>query len=202
MSTLVPYLVANALFPRTRQAVLGLLFGHPDRSFYLREIAASVGGGLGQVQRELKQLSDAGIIRRFSQGQHVYFQADSGCPVFEELRGLVTKTVGAAGALSTALELLADKIAVAFVHGSVARGQQQVRSDIDLFIVGDVSFREVTMALRDAETDLRREINPTVYPPAELQNKLAAGNHFLRTVMKAEKIFVIGGEDELGKLAQ
>ena len=194
--------MANALFPRTRQAVLGLLFGHPDRSFYLREIAASVGGGLGQVQRELKQLSDAGIIRRFSQGQHVYFQADSGCPVFEELRGLVTKTVGAAGALSTALELLADKIAVAFVHGSVARGQQQVRSDIDLFIVGDVSFREVTMALRDAETDLRREINPTVYPPAELQNKLAAGNHFLRTVMKAEKIFVIGGEDELGKLAQ
>ncbi len=192
--------MAVALFPRARRALLGLLHGHPDRAFYLREIAARVGAGMGQVQRELERLTRAGILRRFEQGRHVYFQADLRCPVFDELRGLVVKTMAGADHLRQALRELADRIEVAFVFGSVARGDDRAESDLDLMVVGDVSLQEVVTAIAPVQRTLGREINPTVYPTQELRAKLKDGNHFLSAVFAGEKIFVIGTQDELGKL--
>lgn len=201
MGTLLPDVVAEALFPRTRQAVLALLFGHPDERFYLRQITAIVGAGVGQVQRELERLARGGIIRRTREGRHVYFQANRDCAVYDELRGLVTKSLGVAPVLSATLKALADRILVAFVYGSVARGDERAASDLDLMVIGEVTFHEIASAVRQAESTLRREIHPTVYPAAEFRRTLAEGNHFLRSVMQSEKIFLIGDEDELGKLA-
>ena len=192
--------MAVALFPQTRRALLGLLYGVPDRAFYLREIAAQVGSGMGQVQRELGRLSRTGILRRFEQGRHVFYQADRRCPIFEELRGLVVKTVAGADHLRQALSELEDRIAVAFVFGSVARGEDSAESDLDLFVVGAVSLQEVVTAIDPLERTLGRQINPTVYPPEELRSKLAGGHHFLTAVLADEKIFVIGTQNELGEL--
>ena len=126
--------MAVALLPQTRRALLGLLYGLPDRAFYLREIAAQVGSGMGQVQRELARLAEAGILRRFERGRHVFYQADRRCPAFEELRGLIVKTVAGADHLRHALTELEDRIAVAFVFGSVARGEDRAESDLDLLV--------------------------------------------------------------------
>lgn len=193
--------LANVLFSKTRRAVLGLVLSHPDRAFYLREIVKLTGLGIGQLQREFEQLTTAGIIRRFEQGRHVYFQADRKCPVYDELRGIILKTVGVADELRRALSPLRDRIRVAFIFGSVARGNENSDSDLDLMVIGEVTLAQVVEAVRGSEASLLRPVNPSVYPVKEFMTKLAANQHFLTSVMDREKILLIGDQDDLAALS-
>jgi predicted nucleotidyltransferase len=199
-TTGTPLSLSGALFGQTRRAVLALLYGHPEEAYYLRQIVRATGLGLGAVQREVLRLSAAGIIRRSVRGRQVYYQANRECPVFPELKSLVVKTVGVGDVLRSALMSLADKIKVALIYGSIARGGERPGSDVDLLIVGGVSFHDVVSALSSAQKTLAREVNPTVYPPSEFRGKLAAGHHFLTSVMRQEKTFLIGDERELARL--
>ncbi len=194
--------VASSIFPKARRVILGLLYGQHDRAFYLREIVALTGLGVGHVQREVKRLSEAGIIVRTERGRHVYFQADRRCPIYTELRGIVTKTVGAVAVLREALAPIAGRIAAAFIYGSVARGEEHQASDLDLLIVGDVTFSDVVSAIKTAEPKLHRSINATVFPVGEFSAKLAARHHFLTSVMKGDKTFVLSNIDELGHILE
>jgi predicted nucleotidyltransferase len=192
-----------ALFGATRQAVLRLLFGHTDQRFYQRQIIRSVRLGSGTVQRELQQLVGAGILARTVEGRQTYFQASRACPVFEELRGLIRKTFGVAEVLQRGLAVLGAKIQLAFVYGSMATGGETSRSDVDVMVVGEkLSMDDVVPALADAQRDLAREVNPSVYRTAEFCRKLAQGQHFLSSVVSGPKIFLIGDENELAGLAQ
>jgi uncharacterized protein len=193
--------IANALFSKSQASVLALLYGHPDESFYLRQIVQLTGLGLGHGQRELERLTTGGIIERTIRGRHVYFRANPQCPVFAELRSLVTKTFGPVGLLRLSLAPLKFEIRCAFIFGSVVRGEEEQASDLDLMVVGNTSLQRVVTAIRDSEVRLHRPINPIIYPPAEFRAKLRAGNHFLRTVVAGEKLFVIGNADELDTLS-
>lgn len=195
-------LLGTTLFGKTRRAVLALLYGHPDESFYLRQIARTTGAGMGALQRELNQLAAAGIIRRSEIGAQAFFKANADCPVFHELRNLIIKTFGVADVLRTALSPLADKIQTAFIFGSMVSGDIKQGSDLDVMIIGKIEFAGVVAALSPAQETLAREINPSVYPPAEFRSKLAEGHHFLKTVSSAPKIFFIGNENELEELAR
>ncbi len=104
--------------------------------------------------------------------------------------------------LRAALGPLAERIRLALVYGSVARGQPTRTSDVDVLVVGEVSFPEIVTALGPAQQELRREVNPTVYPADEFQSKIAAGHHFLMRVLEQPKIFLIGDNNELAGLAQ
>jgi len=194
--------LSETLFGKTRRAVLSLLYSHIDDAFYLREIVRIVGAGLGAVQRELKQLSDAGIIQRIIRGRQVYYQANPQCPVFAELKALVMKTVGVAGVIQAALVPLADRIRIAAIYGSVARSEEHRGSDVDLLVVGEATFADVVSALDQAQSILNREINPTVYPIGEFQSKLSAGHHFLSTIVGKPMVFLIGDKRELARLAK
>jgi DNA-binding transcriptional ArsR family regulator len=191
---------ATVLFGKTRRSVLALLFGHPDEAFHMRQIARLAGVGQGAVQRELRRLSRAGIVTRRVEGRHVYYQANPGCPIFAELRGIVVKTMGIADVLRTALAGVADSIRFAFLYGSVVRGSFQLSSDVDVLVVGRVTFAEVVAALAPTQEMLQREVNPSVYPPEEFQKKLMDGNHFLTTVIHEPKVFLVGGENELAEV--
>ena len=193
--------LSSILFGKARRAILSLLYGHSDESFYLRQIVRATGVGLGPVQRELKQLADVGIIRRSAQGRQVYFQANPDSPIFKELKSLITKTAGVSDTLRAALAPVKDRINIALIYGSVARGEENHRSDVDLLIVGDIAFVDVVRALRSAQETLGREINPTVYPVAEFRSRVAEEHYFIRNVLSGEKIFVIGDEDDLKRLA-
>ena len=192
--------IGSALFGKTRRAILALLFGHPERSFYLRQIVRAAQAGVGAVQRELQQMTAVGILTRAHSGRQVYFQANPQCPVFNELRQLMAKTAGVGEVLKSALLALEDRIACAFIFGSMASGRWVEGSDIDLMVVGRLDFGEVAAALHPVQERLGREINPTVYPEEEFRAKLAAGHHFLSTVLTGEKLFLVGGADELEKL--
>jgi uncharacterized protein len=192
--------LSAALFGQTRRAVLALLYGHPDQSYYLRQMVRSAGLGLGAAQREVKRLSQAGILLRTVRGNQVLYQANPECPIYEELKGLMVKTTGVADVLRAALATLTGRIRVAFVYGSLAKLSQRNGSDVDLMVIGDPAFGKVVSALGSAQETLAREVNPTVYSVAEFRSKLKEGHHFLTEVSEGEKIFLIGDERELARL--
>jgi predicted nucleotidyltransferase len=194
--------ISQTLFGKTRRAVLSLLYSHVDEAFYLRQIVRVAGVGLGAVQRELKLLSDAGIIQRIVRGRQVYYQANPQCPVFGELKALVIKTVGIAAIVQAALAPLADRIRIAGIYGSIARSEEHRGSDVDLLVVGKVTFAEIVSALDQAQKTINREINPTVYPVDEFQSKLSAGHHFLSTIVGKPMFFLFGDKRELARLAK
>lgn len=194
--------LATTLFPESRRAILGLLFSHPDEAFYLRQVVDLAGLAVGQTQRELKRLTAAGIVERSEQGRHVYFRANRVCPIYDELRGIAVKTTGAVAVIEAALAPLADRIVVAFVFGSVARGEENRASDIDLMVIGDASFAEVSRAVLAAERTLRREINLVVYPVREFQAKARQGHSFVARVIVGGKLFVGGSARELDALLE
>lgn len=199
-----PDLVSRVLFGSTRREVLALLLGRPDERFYLREILRAVGRGSGGVQRELKQLVEAGLVQREARGHQVYFSANRGAAIFPELQGIIEKTAGAVDVLRASLAALLGqgRVELAFVYGSVASGKKTARSDVDLLIVGDVLLTEVVPALRAAEARLGREVNPTVYPPKEFRDKVKRGAPFLKRIVAGPKLFVAGDEHDLARLAR
>jgi predicted nucleotidyltransferase len=181
--------------------VLALLLLHPEESTHVREIARAIGKAPGTLLRELNALAAAGVLVRKPLGNQVHFQANPACPIYEDLRSILKKTVGVADVLREALAPLAPKIRAAFVYGSVARGEERAGSDLDLMVVGDARFADVVAALAPAQEALRREVNPNVYPALEFRKKLAARDPFLGRVLAERKIFIIGGDDDLGKPA-
>ena len=191
-----------SLFSKTRQALLGLLYARADEEHLQENLIQFAGLGRGTVQRELEFLARAGVVRRTLRGRQVYFQANSESPIYAELRGLVVKTGGVADALRAALVPLAERIQVAFIYGSVAKGQERRASDVDVMVIGEVSFAETSEALGSAQKSIGREVNPSVYAPADFRKKLAAKHHFLSSVLKSEKIFLIGDDRELARLAK
>lgn len=193
--------LGSVLFGKTRRAVLSLLFCHPDRSFYFRQIARAANAGSGAVQREINRLTSAGIIQKTISGKQVYYQINPNCPIHDELKGLIIKTSAIGDTLRTAISSIQDQIRVAFVFGSAARGDFRSQSDIDLMVIGDVSFEQISTALIPAQDQLNREINPNVYPVSEFKRKSAEGHHFLSSILNEKKFFLIGNEDELKKLA-
>ena len=192
--------LADLLFGRTRGAVLALLYGRADQSFYTREIAREVDASVGAVQRELENLSKVGLILRKSVGSQVYYQANRETPIFREMRALINKTIGIFGVLRSALRPLSKQIIAAFVYGSVAREQETAQSDVDLMVVGKATLDQVLSRVSTTEKAIGRSINPTVYSVAEFKSKLATENHFLTSVLKGQKVFLLGDEDELRKM--
>ncbi len=191
----------DVLFGKARGAILGLLYEHSDESFYYRQVARELDSlSTGTLQRELDTLTQLGLIERSALGKQVFYRANQSHPVFPELRALVGKTVGAISMLRSSLGALAKRISVAFIYGSMARGEEIAESDVDLMVIGKATLEEVLGTLSDIELSIRRAISPTVYSVAEFKAKLDSGNHFLNSVVRGDKIFLIGDENELGKM--
>ena len=190
--------IADALFSKGRQRVLGVLFGNPGRSFYANEVIALAGSGTGAVQRELIRLEATGLVTATRVGKQKHYQANAAAPVFEELRGLVLKTSGLADVLRTALAPLIGQIGVAFVYGSVAKKQDTAKSDIDLMVVSDsLTYADLFGALEESANRLGRKVNPTVYSTQELAKRRKQGNAFVTRVLAQPKIWLIGGERDI-----
>lgn len=191
-------ILSSTLFGRARGAVLAVLFGHVGESFYLRQLARRTEIALGPVQREIRQLVNAGLVKKEMLGKRTLYSANQASPVFGEMKSLVAKTVGMHDVLAEALSPLRKKIHLAFVYGSVARSAETERSDVDMMIVGDVDFATVVKTLADAQKTLNRELNPTVYSAREFAGKLQG--HFLKAVIAEKKLFLIGDESVLREL--
>ncbi len=187
-----PKQIGPTLFPAARLAVLRWLTDTED-GLHLRELERRSGLNKHGLARELHALRDAGILVSKRVGNQIIYRLNPDCPIYDELRSIVRKTVGLAGVLRQALEPFANRIDLAYVYGSFARGEMRPDSDVDLMIVGAVSLREVSSAIRLAGRTLRRVVNPTSYAPDEYQAELHKEDSFVARVHNASRIDVIGG---------
>ena len=192
--------LAVALFGKTRRNVLALLFGQPERTFYLREIAARAASGMGQVQRELAQLVAAGLVLREPRGNQVHFRANPRAPIFSELTALVTKTFGVADVLREALAPFENRIRLAFVYGSIAKGTAGAASDIDLLLIAELPPSALAPPLDEAQQRLGRRVSMVAYEPTEFVALLDARHHFVRTVLSGPKIWLVGNDGAVDEL--
>ena len=196
-----PQLV-EVLFGAYRRQILALLLLRADESFYVREIGRLTGVPAGSLHRELKLLTDAGLLQRSAVGNQVRYQLDRACPIQEELAGIFRKTAGLADVLREALTPIAGKIRLAFIFGSMAQGKERANSDVDLLVVGAVSFTAVVAALSRAGERLRREVNPVVMTAAAFEAKRTSHDRFVARVVREPKIFLLGDAGEFAELTE
>jgi predicted nucleotidyltransferase len=190
--------LSDALFSKVQQRVLALLFGQPERSFYTSEVVRSVHSGTGAVERELSRLRSSGLVSVERIGNQKHYRANRDSPIFEELQSLVLKTVGLAEPIRKSLQPYADAIKAAFVYGSVAKGTDTARSDIDLMVIGDeLNYSDLYTAAQDAEQKLRRKVNPTFLSPKDWQRKASERGSVVNKISASPKIFIFGSEKDL-----
>ena len=188
-----PTRIADALFTTTQQRVLALLFGHPSRSFFASQLIAQTGSGSGAVQRELKRLASSGLVSVTRIGKQKHYKANPDCPVFEELCALTRKTMAIVDPIQEALEPIADRIELALLYGSIAKGSETAKSDVDLLIVADdLTLEALYTVFAPVEVRLAREISPVLYTPQEFATRRAAGNAFLTRVLEGEHLALVG----------
>ena len=191
--------ILTALFPAVRQEILAATLLSPERSWYLSELATHLRTSPSSLQRELEALARSGILQRRQEGRRIYYRAETGSPVFAELRDLFSKTAGVVPLLQAELEAFRLEITWAAIYGSIARSEERAQSDVDLLIVGPVSLKDLLPALRRVEQQFGREVNVTRYSEEEFRAKRHRGNHFLNSVLKSNLITIVGSPDELEK---
>lgn len=191
--------LAETLFSDYRRRILALLLLRPDEHFHVREISRLTGVPAGSMHRELKLITDAGLLSRHLAGNQVRYKANRDCPIFHELAGIFRKTCGLSDIIRSALLPLSPSIKAAFIFGSVAKGEEKATSDVDVCVVGSASFTDVVVALADMNQKIGREINPVVMSFDQFAVKLAVGEQFTTRIMNEPKFFLIGDEHDLGK---
>jgi predicted nucleotidyltransferase len=190
--------LAGLLFRGYRRRVLGLLLLHADKRYHVREIARLTDTVAGTLHKELARLADAGLLLKETVGNQVLYGANRDCPIFEELASIFRKTSGLTDILASALASFSDRIVAAFIFGSMASGKETADSDVDLLVIGDVSFTEIAKAIYSSQKVLGREINPKVYSKEEWNQMLKDKDAFITEVLKKPKLFIAGSEDEPG----
>lgn len=190
------------MFSPYRRQVLAVLFLRPDEQLHVRELGRMTGVSAGSLHRELKAMAESGLLLREKVGNQVFYRANTGCSIYEELAAIFRKTMGLKSLLEDALSGLYDKIQVAFVFGSMASGRQTAGSDLDICVLGEVSLREVVKALAPVRETLQREVNPVVMTPRKFTDQAKKKDRFVTRVLSEPILFVKASRDELAKLAE
>lgn len=195
-------MLSDVLFGEYRKRILGLLLLHPEQGYHVRELARLTNTSAGTLHKELSKLSDAGILQSKKVGNQQHYSANVQCPIFEELASIFRKTSGLADVIADALSSAKNQIQLAMVFGSVARGEEQANSDIDVMIIGDISFGDVVSLLHESQATLRREINPVVYSMDSFKSRVEKNDSFIKEILNKPKLFIIGSEHELRKFTE
>ena len=185
---------------RVKAELFRLLFGLNQPELHLRELVRQSGLSLGTVQQELRRLNRVGIVTARKDGNRVYYRANPNHPAHRDLCSLVLKTDGLAAVLKQALKT--PEVAVAFVFGSVAHGDTNAGSDVDLMVIGEVGLRKLTSLLSGIAGRVGRELNPHVMTAGEFAKRKGNRDHFVTSVLATPRLFVKGTEHELETMGQ
>jgi predicted nucleotidyltransferase/DNA-binding HxlR family transcriptional regulator len=187
--------LAELLSSRARAEIFRLLFSGAGDELHVREIERRSGLNDSTLRQELRKLVRLDLVRSRRDSNRVYYRAKTENPLYPEIRNLVLKTSGLADALKSAL--VDKRIRVAFVFGSIARGEEKAGSDVDLMVIGQLGLRDLSRLLSGIEEKIGREVNPHVLREEEFRKRVRAKEHFVSRVMQSSKIFIIGSHHEL-----
>jgi len=195
--------VVQELFSsQARVSIMNLFLLNPGDRYYLRQVASLTGQPVRAAERELPKLEAIGLLTHVVEGNRKYYQVNRDCPIFPELKSIFLKTVGLGDVLREYVLEAGESVQVAFIYGSYAKGDESTTSDIDLFVIGSISPRELSGVLAKAESQLRREVNAVVMGGGEFRDKVTSKHHFVTSLLHEPKIFLVGNEDELDRFAE
>lgn len=189
--------LSSILFSDYRSRVLGLLLLHPERTYYLREIARITGTVPGTLKRELDKLLEVGLLTVKKVGNQNHYRANQDCPVYVDLANVLRKTSGINDVIMNAILPLSENLQNVFIYGSMASGKENIKSDIDLMLIGDINYKEVVQLLHPLQEQLGREINPKILSVKEWGKLIKDNGAFVQDVMNKPKLFIIGNEQQL-----
>jgi len=181
---------------RVRRDLFALFFTNPEKKYYLRELERLLGHSAGNIRRELLKLKNDGLFLTEKAANLVYYYLNIEHPLYEELKNIVFKTIGATGIIKKALSMIPG-ISTAFIFGSFAAGPENASSDIVLLIIGDSDFNLLNEKLAEIEEFLKREIKPTMYTCKEYSERKREGAGFIRELLERPKTMLIGNEKAL-----
>jgi len=191
----------QALFSsKVRVKLLTRFFSHPEERFYARSLARQIEEHYNAVWQELNNLERIGLLTGERDANVKYYRLNPDFPIYEELKRIILKTSGLGQALREALDDL-GMVEWAFIYGSVAAGDEDFLSDLDLMLVGEVDLPALAEVIARLEDQLGREINYMVLTRAELAQRLAGGDPFIKNVLTGPKVMLIGDEDGLRQVA-
>jgi len=188
--------IHHLISSKIRVEILSVLALNPESSFNINELSRVTGFSLRGVDRELKNLLSGGLLRREISGNQHRYQLDPACPIHEEVKGIIAKTVGVADVLKKGLVQVRDEIHLAFIYGSFASGDYGNESDVDLFIVSDVSGVKLSELLGPLQEQLGRPINTSQFSLLEYQQRKDKGDHFVNRVLDGPKVLLFGSLNE------
>jgi predicted nucleotidyltransferase len=190
--------MTNLFSSKARVKVMELFLLNSGNSYYQRQISELTGQPIRAVQREIEKLENMGLIEKRTEGNRNYYNTNKNNPIYNELRMIFLKTTGVAEYLKKTVRN--GSIKSAFIYGSYAENNENVNSDIDVFIIGDITGRELTVVLSAAKEELAREINYILMTPDEFERKAHSADHFVRSVIENAKIFIAGDENDLKEI--
>lgn len=190
--------IAQSLFSEVQLKVLALLFGQPNRTFQMSELISLVNSGVGAVHRIIVRLVKSGLVNEEIIGRTKFFRANSESPVFQELYGIVIKTVALTIPLQSALAPYIDSISSAFIYGSIASGTDNASSDIDVIIIGEeLRYTDILSAMQSVEAEVKRTVSVRILTCNEWKSKVEGHNPFTTRVLDQPKIFLKGSENDI-----
>jgi len=178
--------------------ILNFFFKNPDGVYYFREIAKSLNKEPAYYQRHLDDLVESGILSDERRGNLRFFKLNKNHPLYDELRSIISKTLGVQFKLKDLVNKY-DTIEAAFIFGSIASNQENPRSDIDLMIIGSVNEDLLIVDVNLLEQTLGREINYHIYTKDEIKKKLDGQDNFFTEIFNNPIIILKGNIDELRK---
>jgi predicted nucleotidyltransferase len=194
-------MIDKLISSKARVEIMKLFLFNPLTRYYQNQISNLTNQPIRAVQRELKRMESIYLIKKHSEGNRIYYRINPECSIFEELKSIFFKTVGIAEELKIHLQTNTD-ITVAFIYGSYAKGRENSTSDIDLMVIGDISSRKLSSILTKPKNTLGREINYVVFTEKEFRQKTKRKNHFITSVLKEKRIFILGNKEDLKKIIQ
>lgn len=188
--------IARLFKSKARTAIFQLYFTNPEGSFYLRELERKLEIPVSIIRKELLRLKDEGVFLSEKKGNLVYFYLNTAYPLFDELKSIVRKTIGIEGLIKEAV-LKLKGVKVAFIYGSFAKAKEKAKSDVDLFLMGNIDEGQLIRQLNNIEKTIKREVNYTIFSQEEYKKKKKKKDSFIVDLLNNPKIMLVGSKNDL-----
>lgn len=183
---------------KTARKILTIFITNPDNRFYIRQLERLVKEPVSAVRRELQKLEHTGFLISKEEANLKYYSVNKRYPIFEEIKNIVLKTQGLGDAIRELIKKTPG-IKIAFIYGSVAKGEEKAASDMDLMIIGNIDSVRLHSKINEIESRINRTINYSLINEKDFKNKKT---DFMKRILREKKVFLIGEEDELRRLSQ
>ena len=186
----VVYYYMLDLRSKARQRLLAYYFTNPGARLHLRDLAVRLDIDVSNLSKELRHLEAEGLFRSDVSGRQKYFQLNRDYALFDEVRGIVTKTIGAVPLIAESLKKIKG-LGKAYLYGSFARNQQDAASDIDVLVIGTPPEEILAVTVQKLERQLGREINYTVMTSKEFDARRSRKDAFLENVWHNKRVTLV-----------